>query len=148
MEDRDLNQDIKVSKFNLDDCCEHQGEKARHYGDLLADAMKAQEEAENRLTMRLGEIWIELKGVQVNGKAPTETDVKSMRDCHPEIVQLRQALSDATWRANTAKSADKAIHGNKDMIETLQRLHAASYFSTPNAGSPGRSTLPAYRPEA
>ena len=146
--ERNLNQDLKVSKLHLDDACESQGEKARHYGDALADALREQEEAENRLTMRLGEIWIELKGVPVNGKAPTETDVKSMRDCHSEIVRLRQELSDATWRANTAKSADKAVHGNKDMIETLQRLHGASYFSTPSAGTSSRGNLPGYRPEA
>ena len=148
MEDRDLNQDLKVSKFNLDDAAEHQGEKERHYGDLVADAQKLRDEAENRLHLRSGELWIELKGVQVNGKAPTETDAKSMLTKHPEIVQLEQKLVDAAHGLKLAQSAERAIQSNKSMIETLQRLHAASYFSTPNAGSPGRSTLPAYRPEA
>lgn len=146
--ERDLNQDLKISKLTLDDACEHQGEKERHYGDLVADAQKARDEAENRLKLRSGELWIELKGVQVNGKAPTETDVKSMLTRHPEIVKLEQDLVDAAYGLKLAQSAERAIQSSKGMIETLQRLHAASYFSTPNAGSPGRSTLPAYRPEA
>lgn len=146
--ERDLNQDLKISKLTLDDACEHQGEKERHYGDLVADAQKARDEAENRLKLRSGELWIELKGVQVNGKAPTETDVKSMLTRHPEIVKLEQELVDEAYGLKLAQSAERAIQSNKGMIETLQRLHAASYFSTPNSGSPGRSALPAYRPEA
>lgn len=148
MEARDLNQDLKVSKHNLDDACEHQGEKERHYGDRVADAQKTRDEAENRLKLRSGELWIELKGVQVNGKAPTETDVKSMLTRHPEIVVLEQSLVDAAYGLKLAQSAERAIQSNKGMIETLQRLHGASYFSTPSAGPSSRGNLPAYRPES
>lgn len=146
--ERDLNQDLKISKLTLDDACEHQGEKERHYGDLVADAQKTRDEAENRLKLRSGELWIELKSVQVNGKASTETDVKSMLARHPEIVKLEQDLVDAAYGLKLAQSAERAIQSNKGMIETLQRLHAASYFSAPNAGPSGRGNLPAYRPEA
>lgn len=148
MEDRDLNQDLKVSKFNLDDAAEHQGEKERHYGDLVADAQKLRDEAKNRLVTRTGELTIELSSSQINGKSPTVAMLEAMVATHPDTIRLNQELANAAHGLKLAQSAESSIQSNKSMIETLQRLHAASYFSTPNAGSPGRSTLPAYRPEA
>ena len=148
MIDRNLSEDLKISKLHLDDAAESQGEKERFYGDAVADAQKLRDEAEARLKLRTGELWIELKGTQVNGKAATETDVKSMVAKHPETVQLEQALIDAAYNLKLAQSAERAIQSNKSMIETLQRLHGASYFSTPSAGTSSRGNLPGYRPEA
>lgn len=148
MTDRNLSEDLKISKLHLDDAAESQGEKERFYGDAVADAQKTRDEAEARLKLRTGELWLELKVVPVNGKAPTETDVKSMVAKHPDTIDLEQALIDAAYNLKLAQSAERAIQSNKSMIETLQRLHGASYFSTPSAGPSGRGNLPGYRPEA
>lgn len=148
MTDRNLSEDLKISKLHLDDAAESQGEKERFYGDAVADAQKTRDEAEARLKLRQGELWIELKSTPVNGKAPTETDVKSMVAKHPDTIDLEQALIDAAYNLKLAQSAERAIQSNKSMIETLQRLHGASYFSTPSAGTSGRGNLPGYRPEA
>lgn len=144
--DRDLNQDLKLSKFNLDEAAEAQGEKERHYGDAVADAQKLRDEAENRLDLRSGELSIELMSEQINGKAPTVDGLKALVAKHPDIVRLKQELADASHGLKLAQSAERAIQSNKSMIETLQRLHAASYFSTPSAGTSGRGNLPGYRP--
>lgn len=146
--ERNLNQDLKISKLHLDDAAESQGEKERFYGDAVADAQKARDDAENRLDLRSGELWIEMRGCQLNGKAPTAEDVKAMVARHPEIVQLKQDLATAAHGLKLAQSAERAIQSTKSMIETLQRLHGASYFSTPSAGTSGRGNLPGYRPEA
>ena len=148
MTDRNLSQDLKISKLHLDDAAEAQGEKERFYGDAVADAQKTRDDAENRLDLRSGELWIEMRGSQLNGKAPTAEDVKAMVARHPEIVQLKQDLAEASHGLKLAQSAERAIQSTKSMIETLQRLHGASYFSTPSAGPSGRGNLPGYRPEA
>jgi hypothetical protein len=145
--DRNISQDLKISKLHLDDAAESQGEKERFYGDAVADAQKARDDAENRLDLRSGELWIEMRGSQLNGKAPTAEDVKAMVARHPEIVQLKQDLATAAHGLKLAQSAERAIQSTKSMIETLQRLHGASYFSTPSAGTSVRGNLPGYRPE-
>lgn len=147
MTDRNISQDLKISKLHLDDAAESQGEKERFYGDAVADAQKARDDAENRLDLRSGELWIEMRGSQLNGKAPTAEDVKAMVARHPEIVQLKQDLATAAHGLKLAQSAERAIQSTKSMIETLQRLHGASYFSTPSAGTSVRGNLPGYRPE-
>lgn len=145
--ERNLSEDLKISKLHLDDAAESQGEKERFYGDAVADAQKTRDEAENRLDLRSGELWIEMRGSQLNGKAPTAEDVKAMVARHPEIVQMKQELATAAHGLKLAQSAERAIQSTKSMIETLQRLHGASYFSTPSAGTSSRGNLPGYRPE-
>ena len=147
MTDRNLSEDLKISKLHLDDAAESQGEKERYYGDAVADAQKTRDEAENRLDLRHGELSIELMSEQINGKAPTVDGLKALVAKHPDIVRLKQELADAAHALKLAQSAERAIQSNKSMIETLQRLHGASYFSTPSAGTSGRGNLPGFRPE-
>ena len=113
----------------------------------MADAQKVRDEAENRLDLRHGELSIELMSEQINGKAPTVDGLKALVAKHPDIVRLKQELADAAHALKLAQSAERAIQSNKSMIETLQRLHGASYFSTPSAGTSGRGNLPGFRPE-
>lgn len=135
--ERNLSEDLKVSKLHLDEVAEVQGEKERFYGDAVADAQRERDEADNRLDLRSGELWIEMRGSQLNGKAPTAEDVKAMVARHPEIVELKQRLVEASHGLKLAQSAERAIQSTKSMIETLQRLHGASYFATPSAGNVG-----------
>lgn len=147
--ERNISEDLKISKLRLDDAAESQGEKERHYGDTVADAQKIRDEAENRLDLRSGELWIELRAEQVNGKPATADDVKAMVAKHPDIVKLKGELAQASHGFKLAQSAERAIQSSKSMIETLQRLHGASYFSTPNGNKPtGRENLPGFRPGA
>lgn len=145
MTERNFTEDVRLNRLHLDTAAEAQAGLMGHYGTMVADAQKTRDEAENRLELRSGELWIELKGELVNGKAPTVDDLKAMVAKHPEIVSLKQALADAGYHLKLAQAQERAINANKDMIETLQRLHGASYFATPSA-STGRENLPGYRP--
>ena len=147
MTDRNLSEDLKISKLHLDDAAESQGEKERFYGDAVADAQKLRDESENRLDLRSGELFIELASELVNGKASTVDGLRALVAKHPDIVRLKQELAEASHGLKLAQSAERAIQSTKSMIETLQRLHGASYFSTPSAGHSGRGSLPGYRPE-
>lgn len=145
MTERNFTEDVKLNRLHLDTAAEAQAGLMGHYGTLVAEAQRIRDEAENRLELRSGELWIELKGELVNGKAPTVDDLKAMVAKHPEIVSLKQALADAGYQLKLAQAQERAVNANKDMIETLQRLHGASYFATPSA-STGRENLPGYRP--
>ena len=146
--ERNISEDLKISKLHLDDAAESQGEKERHYGDAVADAQKTRDEAENRLDLRSGELFIELTTELVNNKAPTVDGLKALVAKHPDTVRLKQELAEAAHGLKLAQSAERAIQSTKSMIETLQRLHGASYFSTPSVGTSSRGNLPGYRPEA
>ena len=141
MNERNLTEDLKLSRFHLETAAEDQPSLQRHYGDSVAEKQKARDEAENRLDLRSGELWIELKSETVNGKAPTVDDLKAMVAKHPEITDLKQKLSEASYDLKLAQSAERAIQDKKSMIETETRLYTAGYFSTPNgtgnAGSRG-----------
>lgn len=143
--ERNFTEDVKLNKFHLDTAAEAQAGLMGHYGTMVAEAQRTRDEAENRLELRSGELWIELKGELVNGKAPTVDDLKALVAKHPEIVALKQALADAGYDLKLAQAQERAINANKDMIETLQRLHGANYFATPST-STGRENLPGYRP--
>jgi hypothetical protein len=138
-------QDVKLNRLHLDVAAEQQAGLMGRYGSAVAEAQKARDEAENRLELRSGELWIELRTEQVNGKAATADDVKNMVAKHPEVSRLKQELADAGYNLKLSQAEERAINANKDMIETLQRLHGASYFATPTASS-GRENLPGYRP--
>jgi len=143
---RNLSEDLKLSKLTLDIAAEAQPAMQHAYGEAVADAQKAKDEAENRLDLRSGELWISFKSETLHGKAPTADDLKYLVAKHPEIVKLKQELAEAAYSLKLAQASERAIESKKSMIETLQRLHGASYFSTPNgnAGSRGSmSDLPA-----
>ena len=144
MTERNFTEDVKLNRLHLDTAAEAQAGLMGHYGSAVAEAQRTRDEAENRLELRSGELWIELKSELVNGKAPTVDDLKAMVAKHPEINALKQALVDAGYSLKLAQAQERAINANKDMIETLQRLHGASYFATPTAT--GRENLPGYRP--
>jgi len=145
--ERSLTEDLKLSRFHLETAAEDQPSLQRHYGDQVAEKQKARDEAENRLDLRSGELWIELKSETVNGKAPTVDDLKAMVAKHPEITDLKQKLAEAGYELKLAQSAERAVQDRKSMIETETRLYTAGYFSTPNGtGNTGRENLPGYRP--
>ena len=144
MTERNFTEDVKLNRLHLDTAAETQAGLMGHYGTLVAECQRTRDEAENRLELRSGELWIELKSELVNGKAPTVDDLKAMVAKHPEINKLKQELADAGYSLKLAQAQERAINANKDMIETLQRLHGASYFATPTAT--GRENLPGYRP--
>lgn len=143
--ERNFTEDVKLNRLHLDKAAEQQAGLMGRYGAAVADAQKVRDEAENRLELRSGELWIEMRTEQVNGKAATADDVKAMVARHPEIQSLKQDLAEAGYQLKLAQAEERAINANKDMIETLQRLHGASYFATPSA-STGRENLPGYRP--
>lgn len=149
MTERNLTEDLKLSRFHLETAAEDQPSLQRHYGDQVAEKQKARDEAENRLDLRSGELWIELKSETVSGKAPTVDDLKAMVAKHPEIVHLKSELADAGYELKLAQSAERAVQDKKSMIETETRLYTAGYFSTPNSGTgtTGRENLPGWRPE-
>ena len=141
---RDFIEDVKLNKLALDQAAERQADLMGHYGTEVANAQKARDEAENRLELRSGELWIDLKSEQVNGKAPTADDLKALVARHPEIVQLKQDLVDAGHQLKLAQAQERAISANTGLISDLVRLHGASYFATPSTRN--RENLPAYRP--
>jgi len=142
--ERIFTEDVKLDRFKLDIAAEQQASLMGHYGSQVATAQKERDEAENRLELRSGELWIELKSELVNGKAPTVDDLKAMVAKHPEISKLKQDLADAGYNLKLAQAQERAIGANKDMVETLQRLHGAQYYATPSPS--GRENLPGYRP--
>lgn len=150
MEQRNLTEDLRLSRFHLETAAEDQPSLQRYYGDQVAEKQKARDTAENRLDLRSGELWIELKSETVNGKAPTVDDLKAMVAKHPEIVALKEELAGAGYELKLAQSAERAIQDRKSMIETETKLYTAGYFSIPNSGTgtTGRENLPGYRPAA
>ena len=142
--ERNFTEDVTLNRLHLDTAAEQQAGLMGHYGSAAADAQRPRDETENRLELRAKELWIELKSELINNKAPTVDDLKTMVAKHPEINKLKQELADAGYSLKLAQAQERAVNANKDMIETLQRLHGASYFATPTAT--GRENLPGYRP--
>ncbi len=132
--ERNLTEDLKLSRFHLETAAEEQPSLQRYYGDRVAEKQKARDTAENRLDLRSGELWIELKSETVNGKAPTVDDIKAMVAKHPEIVKLKEELAEAGYELKLAQSAEAAIRQRKDALELEGRLFHDNYFSLPNSG--------------
>lgn len=133
--ERDLTEDLKLSRFHLETAAEDQPSLQRYYGDQVAEKQKARDKVDNRLELRSGELRIELKSELINGKAPTADDLTAMVAKHLEIVVLKDQLADAAYELKLAQSAERAIQDKKSMVETETRLYVAGYFSTPNSGT-------------
>lgn len=141
MTERNFTEDVKLNRLHLDTAAEAQAELMSYYGPRVAEAQRTRDEAKNRLRLRKGEVRIELKRQGLDGKAPTREDLDAMVESHPEIDGLYKALSDAEYDLELAYAQKGAIEAKKSMIETLQRLHGASYFATPSAATGSRGSV-------
>lgn len=146
MTERNLTQDLVLDRLRLETAAQEQPGLQQYYGEQVANAQKTRDDAENRLSVAQGEAWVRLSGELINGKTATVDGLKALVAKDPLIAQMNDAVSEASQLLKLAQSAERAIEAKKSMIETLQKLYAAGYFSTPSTGN--RDGLMPYRPQA
>ncbi len=143
-EERTFSEDVKVSKLTLDLHAENQAELQHYYGQKVAEAKETEDEEEARLNLLLADKELQYrrnppmekdaKGADVPMKL-TEAIVKALVTTDPEVQEAQKRVRKASRDLNSYKAAEKAIEHRKSMIDTLARLHGASYFATPRSGA-------------
>jgi hypothetical protein len=146
--ERNFSEDVKVSKLTLDSNAENQAELQLFYGNQVAEAKESYDEAEGRLELLMADKEMyyrqnppsEPGKFEKDGATPiymklTESIVKALVTKDPDVQKAQKAVYAANRNLNEWKAAERAIEQRKSMIETLAKLHGASYFATPRQGS-------------
>lgn len=127
-------QDIKIDHDSLDVEWLEQPELMLRYGRYQASCALELDKAKERLDVVRAELD---KKIRANPEAyeiakVTETVVSNTIITQDEYMEAQSQALSAKFEFDIARAAVNAIHGRKDALENLVRLHGMQYFAGPN----------------
>jgi hypothetical protein len=128
-DDLDIDADLAIDKFNLEDECLRQASLYMKYVKLSADAAKQRSYAEERVkTIRSSLI----KQIKKEKPSLTAQLIESEYRLDPKYKAAKKALIQAEWDDAIFYGAIFAFQQRKSKLEDLIQLWSQGYFSAPN----------------
>ena len=125
----DFAQDCKVSKYNLDTLSEEQAALSLKYGEKVAEARQARDEAKQRLDLKKADVELYIRKNPSSDLKVTEAIVSALVTQNAEVQLCTSDLIAATRDLNEWEAAERAIDIRKGSIDNLVRLHGSQYFA-------------------
>lgn len=132
--EHDFKIDLKLDKYNLDECALNQAELYADWADKWADAVYMRDKIKDRLSLVRAECDQEVRstpsefGWTKGDKPPTEAFIASAISGHKDFVEANNEYLDACHEVNVLSVAKEAFEQRRKMIEVLADLYTASYF--------------------
>lgn len=140
MAERNYREDVKLNRFQLETACEEQGGLYTYWSEQAAERRADREKLENKLDFVVAQKTSEAynnPSMLPGGKA-TEATAKAWVNIHPEVVGLKDQVTEAQRNENIMAGAVRGMDSRKAMIEVLQRLYSGQYWGDPNPSRGGR----------
>ena len=123
----DIEKDLKIDKFNLDEEWGRQAMLVEQYTESLATSLKALDElklildrviSEKKQEIRkAGIVFIEGKGIK-----PTENGLNEMMELEPTVQEYKKKVVDKEYEVNCLKGVVEALRNKKSALEYICQL--------------------------
>lgn len=136
MSDLGFKEQLKLDKYNLDDCAIEQPDLYAEWGIKWADAVDVRDRQKDFLAVVRSECDYEIRatpsefGWEKLDKAPTEAFISAAIPSHPSYKEANEAYLEACHDVNILVIAKDAFEQRRKMIEVLQQLYSGNYFSS------------------
>lgn len=133
MEERNIEDDLKINRFKLEDEAENQPSLFYHYSEIAADAREKRDKAKARLKEVEGRVSLDYRsGKKVTEAKLTEASISAAVDIDIEVIEARNAYLKAEAILGKATAAEESMQQRKAMIGHLVQLYTMQYYSKPN----------------
>lgn len=133
----DLDEDIDIQKFRLDEEWVRQPQKYLKYAQASAYFQQELGEAEQKAKVLLATLKADCaEDPEVclgKGVKPTNDRCEAYAIQHPEYIAAKQAAIDAKYNADMALAAVFAMQQRKEALENLVKLQGMELYSEPKA---------------
>lgn len=132
LKDKMLERHLKIDKFNLDSEWEEQPMRYMYYAEQYVDKAKELADMKNLLSVRTSEIELEYRtGFRVMEAKQTEGSIKAQIDIEPELIELRNKVSNLKGESDMLSSIVVAFEHRKKALENEGALLINGFYSTP-----------------
>lgn len=134
---RDIETELKINKYKLDEECENQPNLYYYYADLLAKVQTEEKILKNRLKFFSSKIELEIlsttneKNVTPEGVKITVSSMNALVTTHETIIKINDDLVKVEKAIYHLEAAVKAFHQRRADLDNLVMLYSRNYFSLP-----------------
>ena len=140
----DLDQDVTINKYKLDDECVIQASRYQYWAEAQADAKTKVDRAENKLKLTQAEALGRAKArLEKLGEKTTVDAIAATAAQDTEVKDAMEALLDAKEELYHLDAAVRSMDHRKSELDNLTKLYGSAYFSLPTGGSTEARQTPA-----
>ena len=129
--ERDLNQDVKINRFKLEEECEMHPSIYNYYSELEAEQISKINKLELKLKFISGEVELELRKKPPEDMKVTNDTIKALLATNKKINDLEMQIANENTILLHLKSAVKSLEHKKSELNNLVSLYQSQYFSKP-----------------
>lgn len=127
----ELEKEIKINKFKLDEENEIQPSLYIYYSELLADAKAEKDKAIDSFNLVKAEREMELRKNPPDGIKITEAAIEALLAQDRKIQKYETKIFEAKKRVYHLEAAVNALEHRKSALRNLTTLFVAGYYSLP-----------------
>lgn len=132
----ELSDDIKINRFKLPEECERHPSMYYYWSNLLADAKKECDRAEDQLKFTLADQEMNIRASAENtGMKLTEGGVKASLEINTEVLAARKALRNAQKDRYHLEAAVNSLEHRRSQLDNLTKLGINQFYSAPSGAS-------------
>lgn len=132
--DRDIKEDVKISRFSLDIEAEEHPSIYWYWSDQLVEAKKDRDQLKADYKSKIAEIEMDYRADNIPlDIKKTEASISAAVENHPDVKKARQKYLDSEYIVNKLQSAEESLRQKKSMLDNLIQLYTMQYYSEPKA---------------
>jgi len=134
---RDIEAELKINKYKLDDECENQPNLYNYYSTQLADMKTEKGILKNRLKFFSSKIELDIlsttneKGITPEGVKITISSMTALLTTHETIVKINDELVQVEKAIYHLEAAVESFQQRRADLDNLVKLYGNNYFSLP-----------------
>lgn len=133
----DIESDLSIDKFKLDNECVTHSVTYYRYCELQAEAKNDVGVLSDALKLKMGECNIEIRNEFIKKEIKfTEAVIASEVEKDDSIIEARDNLRKGELEFARIQAAVSAMEHRKSQLDNLVKLYCAGYFSTVSGGKP------------
>jgi hypothetical protein len=145
----EVNKDVLVNRFRLDEENEAHPTNYLFYADLLAEAKKEKDRAEEELDAHMNTMELKIRKEPPDELTKvTDSAVKSLIVSDEKTIELRQAVNDCKYVIYKLDAVVRSLEQKKNNLDNLTVLWSKGYYSLPDGGKNFRNGNDAAQTEA
>jgi len=132
-----LDAELKINKYKLDDECENQPNLYNYYATQLADMKTEKGILKNRLKFFSSKIELDIlsttneKGITPGGVKITISSMNALLTTHETIVKINDELVQVERAIYHLEAAVESFQQRRSDLDNLVKLYGNNYFSLP-----------------
>ena len=130
-----VQRDVRINKYKLDEECARQSTLYLYYSDLLAEAKADEDAADDALDKILGTVEMKLRDNPPDGVKVTDSTIKALVAKDDEVDKAKEKLRKAKkWKYRIEGIVNSMGH-KKSELDNLVVLWSKGYYMS-DAGTP------------